>query len=48
MSNDEIRKKAIDIAKRAVEEDRKQNLEEAYSLYKQAIKYFIHIQKCNF
>lgn len=48
MSNDEIRKKAIDIAKRAVEEDRKQNLEEAYSLYKQAIKYFIHIQKCKF
>lgn len=47
MSNDEIRKKAIDIAKRAVEEDRKSNLEEAYNLYKQAIKYFIHIQKCN-
>ena len=46
MSNDEIRKKAIDAAKRAVEEDRKQNLEEAYGLYKQAIKYFIHIQKC--
>ena len=45
MSNDEIRKKAIDLSKRAVEEDRKQNLEEAYNLYKQAIKYFIHLQK---
>ena len=46
MSNDEIRKKAIDIAKRAVDEDRKENFEEAYNLYKQAIKYFLHIQKC--
>jgi MIT (microtubule interacting and transport) domain len=45
MSNDEIRKKAIEIAKKAVEKDREKNIEMAYDLYKQAIKHFIHIQK---
>ena len=46
MSNEELRKKAIEVAKRAVEEDRNKNLEQAYDLYKQAIKYFINVHKC--
>lgn len=48
MSNlDEIRKKAISLANQATEEDRKENYESAYQIYKQVIKYFMHLQKCN-
>ncbi|CAG9329601.1 VPS4B [Blepharisma stoltei] len=45
MSNEDLRKKAIDISKRACDEDRKTNYEEAYGLYKQSIRYFMHLYK---
>jgi vacuolar protein-sorting-associated protein 4 len=41
-----IREKAITLARMGADEDRKQNFEDAYSLYMSAIKHFLHIIKC--
>lgn len=41
-----IRDKAIALARRATEEDNKQNYEEAYRFYKSAIQHFLHLIKC--
>ena len=42
-----IRQKAIDIVKRAIEEDEKQDYQEAYRLYQQSLEYFMTALKCN-
>mmetsp|Transcript_3097 Transcript_3097/g.6423 ORF Transcript_3097/g.6423 Transcript_3097/m.6423 type:complete len:420 (-) Transcript_3097:841-2100(-) len=41
----DLRDKAIGLSKRAIEEDRKENYEEAYKLYKSAVNHFIHLVK---
>jgi len=41
-----LREKAIKLARMGAEEDRKQNYEDAYRLYKSAIQHFLHIVKC--
>ncbi|KAG2195478.1 P-loop containing nucleoside triphosphate hydrolase protein [Mucor mucedo] len=41
MSNTDFLTKAIDIAKRATEEDHKENYKEAYSLYQNCLEYFM-------
>jgi hypothetical protein len=41
-----LRDKAIALARQAADEDRKQNFEEAFRLYKSAIQHFLHIVKC--
>ena len=38
--------KAIDIVKRAIEEDEKQDYQEAYRLYQQSLEYFMMALKC--
>lgn len=42
-----IRDKAIELSRQACEHDRNEQYEEAYKLYKLAIKHFIHLAKCN-
>jgi vacuolar protein-sorting-associated protein 4 len=37
--------KAIDLARRATDEDKKKNYEEAYTLYQNAVQYFLHAVK---
>jgi len=46
MSSDTIRKKALELSRKAVEEDLKGNYERSFSLYKQAIKQIFLMQKC--
>lgn len=41
-----LREKAIKLARMGAEEDRKQNYEDAYRLYKSAIQHFLHIVRC--
>lgn len=41
-----LRDKAIKLARMGAEEDRKQNFEDAYRLYKSAIQHLLHIVKC--
>lgn len=41
-----IPQKAIDIVKRAIEEDEKQDYQEAYRLYQQSLEYFMTALKC--
>merc|ERR1711936_384194 len=41
----EATEKAIDLAKRATEEDNKKNYEEACKLYENAVQYFLHALK---
>ena len=43
-----IEQKAIDIVRRATEEDTRGNYEEAYKLYKNALEYFMADVKCWF
>lgn len=43
-----IRDKAIEISRQACENDRAEHYDEAYKLYKLAIKHFIHLAKCKF
>jgi len=38
--------KAIDIVKRAIDEDEKQEYQEAYRLYQQSLEYFMTALKC--
>ena len=38
--------KAIDIVKKAIEEDEKQEYQEAYRLYQQSLEYFMMALKC--
>ena len=40
------RQRAIDIVKNAIEEDQKQNYEEAYKLYSNSLDYFMLALKC--
>jgi hypothetical protein len=42
----DLREKAIGLSKKAIDEDRKENFEEAYRLYKSAVTHFIHLVKC--
>merc|ERR1712213_242857 len=41
----EATEKAIDLAKRATDEDNKKNYEEACKLYENAVQYFLHALK---
>ena len=41
-----LREKAIKLARMGAEEDRKQNFEDAFRLYKSAIQHLLHIVKC--
>ena len=46
MGDPSIREKAIALARKATEEDNKQNYEEAYRYYRSAIQHFLHVIKC--
>lgn len=46
MSANNFLEKAIEIVRKATEEDGKQNFEEAYKLYQNALEYFMAAMKC--